>query len=108
MSGIKPRCVLASVLSGISLLGFGCVEKKIDPAYIPKVATTQNNEGVITISWPSRKGYNYRLCAREKEQLIVDQKVYKGTGDTIYVEFKRDPEKPLPDYSVIPEKLKGR
>lgn len=106
MSGVKMKHALAAAVTGFSLLGAGCVEKNIEPAYIPKVSSTQNNEGVVSISWPSRKGYNYRLSAQDETgKLIVDKKVYKGTGDIIDVEFKRDPQKPLPDYRVIPEKL---
>ena len=106
MHKVRINIMLPALIAGIFILVTGCVETRIEPAYIPKVATTQNNEGVVTISWQSRKDYNYRLSAQaENGQVVVDKKIYKGTGDIITVSFKRDPSKPLPDYSVIPEKL---
>jgi len=102
MHGMVP--LLASFLA---LALTSCVSRKIEPAYIPKIATSQNYEGMITISWPSRKGYDYRLAVRDKGKLIYDNKVYKGTGETIVVQFKRDPGKPMPDYAVVPEKIES-
>jgi hypothetical protein len=90
------------------LMSGGCVSQKIEPEYIPRVSTTQNNQGMVTISWPSRVGYTYRLSAEDQGQVHVDRKEYMGTGDVIEVEFMRDPSKRLPDYRVIPEKIKGR
>lgn len=94
------------VCAGVGLAG--CVSHTIEPAYIPNVATSQNHEGLTTISWPSRKGYNYRLAVRSGREVIYDKKVYQGTGETIVVQFKLDPSKPLPDYVVKPEKVDDR
>ena len=90
------------------LLAAGCVSQKIEPAYIPRVSTAQNNQGMVTISWPSRIGYTYRLSAEDQGQVYVDRKEYIGTGEDIVVEFMRDPSKKLPDYRVIPEKIENR
>ena len=94
-----------TVLAGMSLTA--CVSQKIEPEYIPKVATSQNYKGVVSISWPSRKGYNYRLGVRDKGKVDFDTKTYKGTGEDIVVQFKLNPEIPLPDYVVKPEKIPG-
>lgn len=52
------------------------------------------------------KGYNYRLIARDydKRMIVMAKTIYQGTGDTITVQFKRDPNKTLPTYSARPEK----
>ncbi len=99
------KITLAALFGSVALMISGCVKEHIEPAYIPNVSTTQNSDGLVTICWQSRKGYNYRLCACEQERVVVNQKVYRGTGQEIVVQFKRDVRKPLPDYSVIPEKL---
>lgn len=98
-----------ALLAGIMLTVSGCVSKRIDQGYVP-VATTQNSEGLVTLSWPSRKGYNYRLVARDyqKHEMAVSKKVYPGTGGTITIQFKRDPKEALPDYSARPEKVSGK
>ncbi len=87
----------------------GCVSRTLEPVYPPNVTTSQNNEGLVTISWPSQTGYNYRLAALDKNgRPMYDNKVYRGTGDTIEIQFMRDPRKPLPNYVVKPEKIDVR
>lgn len=104
---LKSWNALFAILATGGLLA-GCVHKEYEPAYIPNVAATQNNEGLVTISWPSREGYNYRLVARTEGKVIMDSKVYRGTGEDIVIQFMRDRSKPLPDYSVKPEKISKR
>jgi hypothetical protein len=84
-----------------------CVSRTVEPAYFPKVATSQNHEGITTISWPSREGFNYRLAVKEAGKVIYDKKVYRGTGEDIVLQFRLDPGRPLPDYAVMPEKIEN-
>ncbi len=98
---------LAVLLASASLTLAGCVSKTIEPMYIPNVAASQNHDGLVTISWPSRTGYNYRLVARDQGKTILDKKVYRGTGQTITVQFMRKSDRPLPNYTVKPEKTGG-
>ncbi len=99
---IKKVCPALAVSLLLTLTG--CVSETIEPEYIPNVSAVQNSQGLVTISWPSRVGYNYRLVARQKSNVTFDKRVYPGTGEEIVVQFKRDPRKPLPDYTVQPEK----
>jgi len=91
------------------LCGSGCVSKKIEPEDIPRVATSQNSSGVVTLSWESKKGYRYRLLIRDMKsgewRPVAGSKVYEGTGETITVQDQQNPNKPLPWYSVRPEKM---
>lgn len=105
----KSIVVFRSVLPIVALCGFlvaGCQTREIiDDRPIP-VTITQNSDGLVTLSWPSMKGYNYRLIARDydKRMIVMAKTIYQGTGDTITVQFKRDPNKTLPTYSARPEK----
>jgi hypothetical protein len=107
---IRPRYCVAVVLLGVGLLSStGCVSKKIEPADIPRVTTARNNAGIVTLSWESKKGYNYRLMIRNMNtgewSPVKDSEVYKGTGETITVQERQNPNEPLPWYSVRPEKI---
>ena len=102
----QKRMLVFSLCAAVGLTS--CVSRTIEPAYIPKVATSRNYEGLTTISWPSRKGYNYRLAVRDQGRVIFDTKVYEGTGEDIVVQFRLDPATPLPDYVVKPEKIDGK
>ena len=82
----------------------GCVSQKMETLYPPRVATARNAKGEVTLTWPSVKGYNYRLVAFSKGKPFYDDKVYRGTGEDIVVKFNLDPSKPLPEYAVKPEK----
>jgi len=101
------KTMLGAALAGICIAVCGCVSETIEPEYIPRVTVTQNVQGVVSISWPSRIGYTYQLVAEDQGKVYEDQKRYTGTGDIIVVEFKRDPTKPLPDYRVQPQKIRG-
>lgn len=105
MFNVKSKHVPLVVFAMI-LLVTGCVSKVIDAPSVP-VATTQNSEGVVTLSWESKVGYGYHLVARDmaSRKMVIDSKLYRGTGKVITVQFKRDPNKPLPEYSARPEKL---
>ena len=87
-----------------SLLLAGCVSEEIQPEYIPRVSTSQNAKGMVTLSWPSRVGYTYWIYVRNEQTQIWEPlkgaKVYVGTGDMISVEDQQTPGKPLPWYSV--------
>ncbi len=106
---VRPCHGVAVILAGIMLLGSGCVSKEIKPEDIPRVATSQNSAGVVTLSWESKTGYQYRLLVRNMKTgewtPVAGSKVYEGTGETITVQDKQNPNKPLPWYSVKPEKI---
>ena len=95
------------LLVAAMVLMAGCVSKVVDAPPVP-VATTQNSEGITTLTWPSKVGYGYRLVARDLENraIGIGSKLYIGTGEIITVQVKRDPDKNLPVYSARPEKLK--
>jgi hypothetical protein len=102
------RLLFILLASSVSCLT-GCVSRTIEPVYPPNVATSQNNDGLVTIRWSSQVGYNYRLAALDKNgRPRYDTKVYRGTGDIIEVQFMRDPRRPLPNYVVKPEKIDSR
>lgn len=101
---------VAVILLSIGLLcSTGCVSEKIEPADIPRVSTSQNSKGVVSLSWASKKGYNYRLMIRDMKtgewSPVPGSDVYKGTGEIITVQDQQNPKKPLPWYSVRPEKI---
>jgi hypothetical protein len=99
---VKIRlCFALGALLGLT----SCVSEVVEPEYFPKTAVSQNHAGLTTISWPSLKGYNYRLAVPDGGKLVYDDKVYEGTGEDISVQFRLDPGKPLPDYKVMPEKI---
>lgn len=101
---------VAVLLLGLGFLcSYGCVSKTIEPADIPRVSTSQNSQGVVTLSWASKKGYNYRLLVLDLKtrewKPVAGSSVYEGTGDMITVQDQQNPNKPLPWYSVRPEKI---
>jgi len=106
---VRPGHLAAVILLGVMLWGAGCVSKKIEPADIPRVATSQNSAGVVTLSWESKKGYRYHLLIRDMKTgewtPVAGSKIFEGTGETITVQDQQNPNKPLPWYSVRPEKL---
>lgn len=107
---VRTGCGVAAVLLGVGLLcSTGCVSKTIEPADIPRVATSRNSAGVVTLSWESKKGYHYRLMIRDmqtgKWSPVAGSNVYEGTGETITVQDRQNPNQPLPWYSVSPEKI---
>ena len=104
MSGVT------AVLLGVGLwCSAGCVSKKIQPADIPRVSSSQNSQGIVTLTWESKIGYRYRLMIRDMKTgqwtPVEGSEVYEGTGDTITVQDRQNPNKPLPWYSVRPEKI---
>ena len=107
---VRPGHGVAVVLLGMGLLmSSGCVSKSIDPADIPRVSTSQNSSGLVTLSWESKVGYEYRLLVRDmntgKWSPVAGADVYKGTGETITVQDQQNPRNPLPWYSVKPERI---
>ena len=107
---VRPSCGVAGVLLGVGLLcSTGCVSKKIEPADIPRVSSSQNSTGIVTLSWESKKGYNYRLLIRDMKtgewKPVAGSDLYEGTGETITVQDQQNPNKPMPWYSVGPEKI---
>lgn len=91
--------LLALSFFGVAL---GCASTAPVPEYvfIPNVTATQNHQGLVTISWPSRKNSVYRLVAWDGRNVVPDRKTYRGTGEDLVVQFKRDPSKPFPEYKV--------
>ena len=106
----RPGYAAAALLFGIGLLCTpGCVSEKDEPADIPRVSTSQNSKGLVTLSWASKKGYTYRLMIRDMStgewSPVRGSDVFKGTGEIITVQDQQNPNKPLPWYSVRPEKI---
>ncbi|MDA3834276.1 MAG: hypothetical protein PF495_12865 [Spirochaetales bacterium] len=97
-------CVLAG-----SFVFSGCVQVVDEPLYIPAVAASRGSNGVVTVSWPSRVGYRYRLFARksgEKSELTESYgKTFMGTGENIEITFPLSLNQPIPLFSVMPEKI---
>jgi hypothetical protein len=96
---LKP---LPFLLLMIALLG-GCMsasETTSEADQSVKCSISQNSTGLVTISWPSEVGYNYRMVAFCKTKTQIGDRVYRGTGDTITVQFRLDPSLPLPEYRV--------
>jgi hypothetical protein len=110
VSPVRGSCAAAALLLGVGLLcSTGCVSEKIEPEDIPRVSTSQNSKGLVTLSWTSKKGYAYRLMIREMStgewKPVPGADLFKGTGGTITVQDQQNPNKPLPWYSVRPEKI---
>lgn len=107
---VHPSCGVAIVLLGMGLLfSTGCVSKKIEPAYVPVVSSSQNSDGIVTLSWESKTGYEYRILIRDintgEWSPVKGSGVYRGTGETIIVRDQQNPNNPLPWYSVSPKKI---
>lgn len=103
---------VALLFLGIGLLcSNGCVSKKIEPADIPRISTSQNSEGVVTLSWASKKGYSYRLFILDMKtrewKPVEGADLFEGTGEIITVQDQQKPGKELPWYSVRPEITKN-
>ena len=102
--------IVLALLSILLFCGPGCVSKKVEPADIPTVSTSRNSKGVVTLSWESKLGFKYHLLIRDMNTgewtPVAGSGVYEGTGETITVQDKQNPKKPLPWYSVRPEKIK--
>lgn len=106
----RPHCGAAIVLLVVGLLcSTGCVSEMIEPADIPRVSTSRNSKGIVTLSWASKPGYRYRLLVRDMKtgewKPVAGLDLYEGTGDTITVQDRQNPNTPLPWYSVRPEKI---
>ncbi len=93
--------ILSSMLLMLACLT-GCMSSESTGKAVQSVrcSISQNSTGLVTISWPSEVGYNYRLVAFAKGKTQVGDQVYRGTGDTIAVQFRLDPSLPLPEYRV--------
>lgn len=107
---VRRRYAAAALLLGIGLTcSTGCVSEKIEPEDIPRVSTSQNSKGLVTLSWASKKGYAYRLMIRDMStgewNPVSGADLFKGTGETITVQDQQNPNKPLPWYSVRPERI---
>ena len=107
---VRRRSGVAAFLLGVGLLcSTGCVSKKIEPADIPRVSSSRNSKGIVTLSWESKVGFQYRLLIRDmdtgKWAPVAGSGVYQGTGKTITVQDRQNPKKPLPWYSVSPERI---
>lgn len=103
------RFCMVGVALGIVLLGaVGCVTKTIEPEYIPRVSTAMSSDGTVSLSWPSRDGYDYRIYILNPETRawvpLKGVDVIRGTGEVITIQDRQNPRKPLPWYSVRPEK----
>lgn len=113
----KWVAVLSGILMG-TVLG-GCAttttestsEQRVDAEveYLPRISVAQSSNGRVSISWPSKRGYRYKLFAYRNEN--EDPEYYGtaqiGTGEPIEVSFMWNPDKPLPSYYVLPEKISG-
>ncbi|NLX26602.1 MAG: hypothetical protein GXY61_11720 [Lentisphaerae bacterium] len=110
---IKNRHWISIAFSGCVFAGVlvfsGCVRTVIEPMYIPIVSASRGRDGIVTVSWPSRVGYRYRLFAAnshgEKEPVEKYGEIFTGTGENIEISFFTNPNEPLPVYSVMPEKM---
>ena len=107
---VRTSYAASVLLLSIGLLcSTGCVSEKIEPADIPRVSTAQNSKGVVSLSWASKKGYNYRLMIRDMKTgewtPVPGVDVFKGTGEIITVQDQQNPNKPLAWYSAWPEKI---
>lgn len=103
---MKPAFLFLLMIS--ILVSAGCVRETIEPEYSPRVTTSQNSDGLVTVSWESDLGYDYILQAMDPDVRqwipVKGGKRYRGTGEVITVQDKRDPRKPLPWYSARAEK----
>jgi hypothetical protein len=103
---MKPVGLILLLIGLLSTAG--CVSERIEPEHSPRVTTAQNSEGLVTLSWKSELGYDYRIFflnadTRQWHQM-PGSKVYRGTGDVITIQDRRNPRLPLPWYSVRADK----
>lgn len=91
-----------------SLALAGCVSKPILPEHCPRVTTAQNSDGEVTVSWKSETGYAYRIYVLDETDHswnpLKGVGRFVGTGETITVSDRRNPDTPLPWYSLRSEK----
>ncbi|MBN2704738.1 MAG: hypothetical protein JXR23_11060 [Pontiellaceae bacterium] len=104
VSVVFSGCIFAGVLAFS-----GCVRTVIEPMYIPTVSASRGKDGIVTVSWPSRVGYRYRLFVTtpngEKGPVERYGETFTGTGENIEISFVTNPNEPLRVYSVMPEKI---
>ena len=89
----------------IGVLGSaGCVREIIEPEHSPRVTTSQNGEGLVTVSWKSNPAYDYILHAMDPDSHqwnpVKGATWHRGTGEVITVQDKRNPRETIPWYSV--------
>ena len=88
----------------------GCVSQIIEPEHIPRVTTSQTSDGVVTLSWKSDVGYNYKIYIMSPDDRqwrpLKGVAMFRGTGDLISIQDQRNLRAPLPWYSVRAEKRK--
>lgn len=104
----KAVSVFSVLLIAGMILGSGCVRTTIEPEYTPRVTTAQNSDGLVTLSWVTRPGYDYTLLSKAPDsnewKPVKGSRVFSGSGETITVTDKRNPRAPLPWYSVQADK----
>lgn len=105
----RLKVFVPALLAGVLIAVSGCVSKKIEPEYIPRVATSDNGKGTVTLSWKTRVGYKYQIYVRDDSANLwvplKNGKIYRGSGKTISVEIRHNTRKPLPWYSVRARKI---
>ena len=86
----------------------GCVSAPVEKEYTPpRLMIAQNGDGDVTIAWESDPEYMYTIYYQAKDAgdwipLKKAQRV-PGTGQTLTVYDRVNPNQPLRRYRVLPE-----
>jgi hypothetical protein len=97
-----------AVLLGASLALAGCVSTPMDELeHEPILMITQNSDGVVSLSWESEPGYEYKLYSidRGETEWKPMNRTFKGTGATISLADKVNPRKSDRRYWIQADKI---
>ena len=94
---------------GLSLFFLsGCVSKVVEDNHPPAVMIAQNSDGVVSIAWDSKLGYDYTLYYQEASggdwRILGRYKNLSGTGKTMNAQDRVNPRKKSRRYRVLPTK----
>ena len=94
----------------VMILAFlsGCVSKPVEMEYTPpRLMIAQNSDGDVTIAWESDPEYVYTIYyqAEADGDWMPLTKAHRvpGTGETLTVYDRVNPNRPLRRYRILPE-----
>jgi hypothetical protein len=95
----------------VLLLGLaGCVSKPVEvEEHAPPLMIAQNSDGKVTLSWESNPDHIYTVYYQAKKEsdwkaLRTGYQV-RGTGQTITIYDRVNPNWPLRRYRLLPESI---
>ena len=102
--------VRSLLLSSIFILMAGCISKPLEvvEVHAPLLMIAQNSDGEVTIEWASEQDYVYTIYYQNTAggdwRVLRAANRVPGTGQTLTIQDRVNPNQPLRRYRVLPEK----